>query len=652
MLKIFGRKSPPAPGMGQGVDGSVGSSKDGGDGQLIVRRHHIDNIENQIRYRWLLDSYEGGERYRNAVYGPDRKGLPCRNLFRHRREYPDPYMFPTAYSDFPAGLAPNNASTDIQNYGAFPGMLGADPAATAQDDDYEARRARTPVPEFVAEAVEIHLSKVYDQEVTRAGSSEVPGEDDADSNPPQLLEWWDDVDGKGTGIDDWMRETIAPLLLVLGNLPIIFDHPAPPVDAKVVTVADEQTFGLDKCIASYILPENLRWWKQCRSTGRFTECLITEYADASDRIDEVADGKNGDKKTIDPLGRGQDSADWRKNYIRFRYWNKEESILYNFNGDEILEQKKHNFGCVPILNLVDVKKHRSNIVGKSRYEAIAALQREYYNVDSELTLSSTLHAHPLLSMSKALLKADNVISIGPAYVLPIDVVEGVVIRPEFVTPSSDPADSLRKTMQCIIDMKDRRACLTKPAGVTSGAGAGGGGSSVVAQSGISKTLDANTGHKVLTSIAQSLAKAERLIAEFALLVLLNGVPDPAILAKVSIVYPAKFDLQSADEITGSLSKMNTAASSVGDLPETQSDMLKSAMRQALPGQDDEDYASKDAEIDRHVTKMAGVKQATREAGIADLSNAFGRGGGRDSGGGVDPGGQSGGTAVSGTMTTN
>ena len=92
-------------------------------------------------------------------------------------------------------------------------MLGADPAATAMDDDYELRRSRTPVPEFVAEAVEIHLAKVYDQEVVRDG-------------PADLIAWWKDVDGCGTPIDDYMRETIAPLLLVLGCIDVCLDHPA------------------------------------------------------------------------------------------------------------------------------------------------------------------------------------------------------------------------------------------------------------------------------------------------------------------------------------------------------------------------------------------------------------------------------------------
>ena len=55
----------------------------------------------------------------------------------------------------------------------------------------------------------------------------------------------------------------------------------------------------------------------------------------------------------------------------------------------------HNFGRVPIVRLIDLKKHRTRNVGKSRYEAIAEYQREFYNRDSELILSDTLQAHPV-----------------------------------------------------------------------------------------------------------------------------------------------------------------------------------------------------------------------------------------------------------------
>src|ERR1017187_9208811 len=106
------------------------------DGTLVVQRKHTDWIEHQVRWKWLLDSYEGGDRYRNAVYGPDRRGLPCRNLFRHKREYPDPQTNPGYGSDAGfamaggPGLDPSLSSIQTA-YGPFPGQLGADAAATA-----------------------------------------------------------------------------------------------------------------------------------------------------------------------------------------------------------------------------------------------------------------------------------------------------------------------------------------------------------------------------------------------------------------------------------------------------------------------------------------------------------------------------------------
>jgi hypothetical protein len=206
------RDGRPATGMHAAGASEERTSAPEIDGKLVVRRRHVDWVEHQIRWRWLLDSFEGGERYRNAIYGPDRRGLPARNLFRHKREYPDPQMNPSVYQGFAGFLGSVNAQTQDVGYGPYPGMLGADPAATAQDDDYEYRRSRTPVPEFVAEAVEVHLSKVYDQEVRREG-------------PDDVVDWWRDVDGRGTPIDDWMRETVAPLLLVLGCLDVCLDHP-------------------------------------------------------------------------------------------------------------------------------------------------------------------------------------------------------------------------------------------------------------------------------------------------------------------------------------------------------------------------------------------------------------------------------------------
>jgi hypothetical protein len=733
--------SKPAPaGLGKGIDGRPnltntdtaknsgggGGSRDGSgngltpvedlEGKLVVQRRHVDFIEHQIRWRWLLDSFEGGDRYRNSVYGPDRRGLPARNLFRHKREYPDPQMNPTSYQGFAGFVTSPTAETQNLGYGPYPGQLGADPAATAQDDDYEYRRSRTPVPEFVAEAVEYHLAKVYDQEVIRPGpdagddvgppilrppaggldlgppsvqadrqkatagppkATATPAAQPAGGmltpttsalgmaaivpvpqpipagpvnpedkgppgNPDDLIEWWKDVDGRGTPVDDWMRETIAPLLMVLGCLDIVLDHPKVPPGEKITTRADELRLGLDGCVASYILPQNMVWWR-LDTAGRYLECLIREYIDPSDRDDRGKDGK-----VIDPEDPGNTGETWRRSFLRWRLWRPDESIVFSYDGDEVLERVPHSFGCVPIVRLIDCPKHRTSHIGKSRYEAIAEYQREYYNRDSELILSDTLQAHPFLSGAEDFCKADNTLSVGPGYILPMkkNAVNGTYQGWEFVSPPKDPAESLRRNKQDVVDMKDRRACLTKPAGATHGSQWQGSGT--VGQSGISKQLDAVSGHKLLVSIAKSLAKAERQIAEYALVVLRNKPLDAATRKQISITYPARFELFAAAEMTENLVKLQQALSSAGEAPETEREILQMIVRQTLLGLSDADYERLDSEIDLMVRCKSRLREQETEMrlGYTSQAEAMQGSGSEEQAAGEDPTGESGGTMIS------
>jgi hypothetical protein len=633
-IDVF-KRAPHKPALGVGRDGAavigagtpragLASSDESIEGKLIVRRRHVDWLEHQIRWRWLMDSLEGGDRYRNAVYGADRRGLPCRNLFRHKREYPDPQQFPQSHQGF-AGFSGAVDSQALEiSHGPFPGMLGSDAAATAMDDDYELRRSRTPVPEFVAEAIEIHLAKVYDQEVVRDGT-------------PDLVAWWKDVDGGGTPIDDYMRETIAPLLLVLGCIDICLDHPEAPPGETVKTRADELRLGLDQVVASYILPMNMVWWRT-DSAGRYLECLVREYIDPADRMDH---DKNGN--AIDPEDPGNIGESWRRDYVRWRLWRCDESILYNFDGSEILNRVPHNFGRVPIVRLIDLKKHRTRTVGKSRYEAIAEYQREFYNRDSELILSDTLQAHPFLSGPEDYCKADNTLSIGPGYLLPKkkNPENGTYEGFDYVSPPKDPAESLRRNKEDLIDMKDRRACLTKPAGV--------GSTRTVSQSGISKQLDANTGHKLLSSIAKSLAKAERALAEYTLMVLRDKPVTPEERDTIKVGYPARFELRDAADLIDGTSKLQLVLGACGNAPNTERELIQATIRQLLLGLDDDEYKVLDEEIELLVKAKSRLKERIRdlpEEMIQSQAAATEGEGSDEQNAGVYPIGQSAGTMVS------
>src|SRR4051794_16640872 len=86
------------------------------DGRTIDAPHP-EWLLHQLRWRWLLASWEGGEAYRTAVYGYDIPGVPVRTLIRHKREYPSSF----------------DASYSVQS--GRP--LGTDQANQATDDDFE-----------------------------------------------------------------------------------------------------------------------------------------------------------------------------------------------------------------------------------------------------------------------------------------------------------------------------------------------------------------------------------------------------------------------------------------------------------------------------------------------------------------------------------
>lgn len=641
MARKLPKNTAPPAGLGTGANGAMSRSTataapatvrvtTGGDSldwELVVQRRHTEWKEHHVRWAWLLDSHEGGDRYRNATYGPDRRGLPLRNMLRHKREYPDAQQFPNYYQGFGGFAATVTDDSIAVGAGPYPGQIGADPAATAMDDDYELRRARTPVPEFVAEAVEIHLAKVFDQEVMRHG-------------PDDLTAWWLDVDGCGTPIDDYMREIIAPLLLVLGCIDVCLDHPAAPPGEVVKTRADELRLGLDKVIASYILPMNMVWWRT-DTAGRYVECLVREYVAASDRMDLDKKGN-----AIDVSTNSDAANEWRRSFVRWRLWRSNESVLLNYDGSQVLDRVPHNFGRVPIVRLIDLKKHRTRNVGKSRYEAIAEYQREFYNRDSELILSDTLQAHPFLSGPEDYCKADNTLSIGPGYLLPKkrNPENGSYEGFEYVSPPKDPAESLRKNKDDLIDLKDRRACLAKPVGV--------GSTGVAGQSGISKQLDAYNGHKLLTAIAKSLAKAERVLAEYAMIVLREKPVTPRDRAAVTIGYPAKFDLADPQTLIDNMAKLQLILKQVGSAPDFEQAVLSTLSRTLLVGLNDDEYEDFDAEFEQLVTINAQIKSQRRELAIPMITSlvaATEGDGSAEQAAGDDPTGVSAGTAVSGII---
>ena len=196
------------------------------------------------------------------------------------------------------------------------------------------------------------------------------------------------------------------------------------------------------------------------------------------------------------------------------------------------------FGRVPIVRLFDRRRPRSRNIGLPRYESIAELQREYYNRDSELILSDTTQAHPLLQGPEDYVQADGTVPVGPNWLLPkkknqsgaAATYEGF----DVIQFPKEGAESIRLNKADLRDAADRAALLLKPAGAAGTAG------STVAQSGLAKRLDQAAGNDLLSKIAATLGRAEEQIAELALMVLDDGIRRPDQQA-VLIHYPTEFD---------------------------------------------------------------------------------------------------------------
>jgi hypothetical protein len=180
---------------------------DQSEAKRLIDRRHPEYSEYVDITRWILDTLEGGDAYRDAQYGNDDYGQPRYNLLRHKREYPG--LAGSLTDEFGERLPFQPSYTEIQDNNKSIEM------------DFEIRRQRTPVPSFLATFMEKQLSKIYKRSIKREG-------------PDLLMQWIDNIDGRETSLEEWMREEVAPLLSSLGMIDLAFYHPVRSPDEPVM----------------------------------------------------------------------------------------------------------------------------------------------------------------------------------------------------------------------------------------------------------------------------------------------------------------------------------------------------------------------------------------------------------------------------------
>jgi len=510
----------------------------------IVKKRHPSWEKHATHWRWLLDSLEGGDTYRWASYGQDSRGFPLRNLVRHKREYP----------------SPGDAFAHVGSQQAGQRDLS---------DDFTLRLIRTPVPDFVAEATDKHIARIFAEEIRRDG-------------PEAYLNWIVDVNGRRMSVDTWMRDEIARLLLTLGTLDVLVDHPPGyTLDGGPITLADAEARRLDRVEATIILPQHVFWWRRNRN-GQYEEVLNEEFT-------EDADGNR---------------------VSRYRHWTASEWRLYNGEG-ELIARAEHPFGRVPQERLVLRPKPRDRAIGLSPMESTAERQREYYNRDSELMLSDTTQAHPLLQGPEDYVQPDGSVPVGPGWLLPKKkntsggsaTYEGF----EVVDFPKGAAESLRSNLSKLRDEVDRSNALTKPAGSS------GMGGSTVAQSGVSKGFDHRDRNELLATLAEGLAAVEESIGRLVVQVATDGRATDAELGRVQIVYPKQFDLLNHEEPNAAIADVQAAMRDAGELPETETELISRLVERVLVGLPDDLQRRLREEIEAAIAAKAKMKEERRNA---------------------------------------
>ena len=282
------------------------------DGRTLDQPHP-EWLLHQLRWRWLLDSWEGGEAYRMAVYGFDIHGMPVRNLIRHKREYP---------SSFDANYAPQTG----RPAGHRPGHPG------------DRRRLRA--------AAGAHAGA----HVRGRGGRGPPGADLQPRGPPRrprrgLQAWWRNVDGQGT-IDrpvDVRHDRPA----AAGSGPARHHHRP---SARPRGRGDPQPGRRGPPGAGHL-------------RGLVHPAREPDLVDArpAGRLSRVPGSRDPGRRPglVAVLGR---AVAGRSSTRRAR---------------SLAGPVEHPFGRVPIVRLFDRRRPRCRNIGLPRYESIAELQREY-----------------------------------------------------------------------------------------------------------------------------------------------------------------------------------------------------------------------------------------------------------------------------------
>jgi hypothetical protein len=196
-----------------------------------------------------------------------------------------------------------------------------------------------------------------------------------------IEDWWDDVDGAGTSMSDWMKATQV-LVNTYGHAWIVLDRERAD-DLGGVRPRPRSRAEEGRLVLRRYLPLDTFDWTAPTPT-RVTSIKFVEAIERTSVFEPVRPTPLHEDEALDR---------WP---VRFRIWTPDTWVVLDANGDTT-ETGEHAFGEPPVVCFYARRRPRVPFVGRSIL-GDGRLFRDHFNVLSELRELMRAHTFSLLNI--------------------------------------------------------------------------------------------------------------------------------------------------------------------------------------------------------------------------------------------------------------
>ena len=362
------------------------------------------------------------------------------------------------------------------------------------EEDFRDRIQRSYYYNFCRTVVDTYVAHLF----RKANSIYRRGDDEG-----EYERFLSDVDGRGTSMNTFMQEQVAPAAQILGQVFVVVDKPR--FQGELNSKAEER----EKGVRPYVVAVDPRAVTDFRldSQGNFLWIRIRERRE----------------EEVDPFYKSEKAEG--DEYV-YRTWTRERWFLHDEEGN-LIESDEHNLGRVPVVTVFNVESRKYPGFGVSALSDIAPINRSIYNWCSLNDEFLYRQCFNILAMPEMPGVKRRKVGPGNALTYPIDAAR----PPHYIYPPVEPGAYLLKNIDAAITQIYRLAVL----------GATWGEERPQSASGIAKAYDLYQTSENLIKKAKNLEQAEAEIGE------LWGLWEGKKGFKPTVEYPVDFKISDVAE---------------------------------------------------------------------------------------------------------